>query len=103
MQREVDFEFDAPGVEAGFVTYATNGHSPKVFVFNGRGLRQQKHVFEISAYDPADYDIDAIERFCRIAIAERLPRGFAPSPIYDVTTLNTAILPWAGALRPYAR
>lgn len=101
----MDFEFFAPGVEAGFVEYVNNGFTAAVKVSNGRGSRTQTHTFNLrnqgrlSEITPEDRD-----RYIRHAITKFLKRApFSPNVMHAPGDLDESLAQWTGNLVPYPK
>jgi len=101
----MDFEFFAPGVEAGFVEYVNNGFTAAVKVSNGRGSRTQTHTFNLrnlgrlSEITPEDRD-----RFIRHAITRVLQRApLSQNVTHAAEDLDQSLPVWTGDVVPYPK
>lgn len=94
----MDFEFSAPGIEAGYVEYVNNGFTAAVKISSGRGSRTQTHTFNLrnqgrlSEIAPEDR-----ERFIRHAITQFLKRTpLNQSVMHAPEDLDVALPQWVG-------
>lgn len=98
----MDFEFSAPGIEAGYVEYVNNGFTAAVKVSNGRGSRTQTHTFNLrnqgrlSEIAPEDRD-----RLIRHAITQFLKRApLSQHVTHAPEDLDISLPQWVGDVFP---
>ncbi|MES2262168.1 MAG: hypothetical protein V4724_26915 [Pseudomonadota bacterium] len=93
------FEFDEPGIEAGFVHFWTNDYNSSLAVSRGRGRETITHSFHIQRPRvPGPYSEADQQQFCRVAIAASIKIG---PHMAQGGTLQLTDACWNGTLVPY--
>ena len=101
----MDFEFSAPGVEAGFAEFVNNGFNAAVKISSGRGSRTQSQIFSLrNRINLRDVQPGDAERMVRHAITKFLTRvPLSPSVSHSPEDLDDTLQQWTGDLVRYPK